>query len=157
MADLVRENEGVAAAVASRAPDVRDLVWMRRGDAFELAVEAAIPEHLRRRKNGSYARVRYEVRVGLQPETREINLLAESLWLKPEPTAAETRSVLQRELFPMPPPAPSTIVTSAGKHAPAGWRRILNKVPGSGNDYFRSEFVRLEQPVSSGAAALGPG
>ena len=140
LADLVREKEGVAAAVAARAPDVRDLVWMRQGDAFELAVEAAIPETLRRRKNGSYGRVRYEVRVGLQADTGEINLLAETLWLRPEPSADDEESQVQSQLFPLAPPPPDTIL-SAGKHAPAGWRRVLSKVPGSGSDYFHSEFT----------------
>ncbi len=70
LADMVREKEGVARAVADRAPDVRDLVWMRQGDSFELAVEAAIPGSLQSHKNGSYRRLRYEVRVGLHPDTR---------------------------------------------------------------------------------------
>jgi predicted ATPase len=66
LADLVSERNGVAAAVASRAPDVRDLCWMRHGEAFELAVEAVIPEVLLTHKNGSPTRVRYEVRVGIR-------------------------------------------------------------------------------------------
>jgi predicted ATPase len=139
LADLVREKEGVASAVSERAPDVRDLVWMREGDAFELAVEAAIPEQLQNRRNGSYARLRYEVRVGLHAGTREINLLAETLWLRPEPTGNGDHAETQRTLFPMPPTLPATIAIPSGKKAPAGWRRVLNKVPESGNDYFRSE------------------
>ena len=47
LADVVREKEGLAAAIASRAPDLRDLCWMRRNDVFELAIESAIPEALR--------------------------------------------------------------------------------------------------------------
>lgn len=139
LADLVREKEGVFSAVAERAPDVRDLVWMRQGEAFELAVEAAIPEQLQNRKNGAYGRVRYEVRVGLHAETREINLLSETLWLRPEPMGNGERAEAQRTLFPMPPAPPETIGIPSGKKAPAGWRRVLNKVPESGNDYFRSE------------------
>jgi predicted ATPase len=139
LADLVREKEGVAAAVASRAPDMRDLCWMRRGESFELTIEAAIPEHLRARRNGAYACVRYEVRVGLLPETHEVSLLAEVLWLKPETSAEENGAAIQRTLFPEDLPPPNTIVTSAGKRTPPGWRRVLNKVTESGNDYFRSE------------------
>jgi predicted ATPase len=139
LADLVREKEGVAAAVASRAPDVRDLCWMRRGDSFELAIEAAIPENLRTHKNGNTARVRYEVRVGLLPETREVSLLAEVLWLKPETSTEGNGAAFQRTLFPEDMTPPETIVTSAGKRTPPGWRRVVNKVTESGNDYFRSE------------------
>jgi predicted ATPase len=139
LADVVQEKEGVAAAVAVRAPDVRDLYWMRQGNAFELAVEAAIPAELQRRKNGIHTRVRYEVRVGLDPETRETNLLAETLWLRSEPPIGENRDVTERTLFPMPPPPPNAIIRPSRKRTPPGWRRVLNKVPESGNDYFRSE------------------
>lgn len=139
LADIVREKDGVASAVADRAPDVRDLYWMRQGDAFELVVESTIPEALRGRRNGTYDRVRYEVRVGLHPETEETSLLAETLWLKTLPPAMEDRSGRARTLFPMPPIPPEAIVRPSRKRAPAGWRRVLNKVPESGNDYFRSE------------------
>lgn len=139
LADLVREKEGVSVAVASRAPDVRDLCWMRQGDAFELVIEAAIPERLRSRKNGHYAHVRYEVRVGLSPETREVSLLAETLWLKPESGALDDGRPLPLMLFPEDVQPPDSIVTPARQHTPPGWRRVLNKVAESGNDYFRSE------------------
>jgi predicted ATP-dependent endonuclease of OLD family len=139
LADVVRERDGVAAAVSTRAPDIRDLSWMRQGDAFEFVVEAVIPETLRRRPNGGYARVRYEVRVGIHSETGETSLLAETLWLRPEPLEQETRPPRQRSLFPMPEPPRESIVLLSRKQTQAGWRRILNKVPDSGNDYFRSE------------------
>lgn len=139
LADVVREKEGVAAAVAERAPDVRDLVWMREGDSFELAVEGSIPEHLQNKKNGQYARVRYEVRVGLHAERQEIHLLSETLWLRPEMGDEAEQKNAQRPQFPMPPVPPGTIITPPGKKGPASWRRVLNKVPESGNDYFRSE------------------
>jgi len=139
LADVVQEKEGVAAAVAARAPDARDLYWMRQGDAFELAVEGVIPMSLQRRRNSAHARVRYEVRVGLHLATGETSLLAETLWLRPEPPAAQGRAVVGRTLFPMPPPPPEAIVRPSRKRTPPGWRRVLNKVPESGNDYFRSE------------------
>ncbi len=149
LADVVREKEGVASAVADRAPDVRDLVWMRQGDSFELAVEAAIPESLQNRRNGLYGRVRYEVRVGLHAGTQEINLLSETLWLRPEPVGNGEHVEAQRALFPMPPSPRETIGIPSGKKAPAGWRRVLNRVAETGSDYFRSEnsdwniFLRL--------------
>lgn len=139
LADLVREKEGVAAGVANRAPDLRDLCWMRHGDVFELAIESAIPDNMRTRKNGNYSQVRYEVRVGLLPDTREVSLLAEALWLKSENLAEESAPTFQRTLFPVDVTPPDSVVTAARKHSPTGWRRVLNKVTESGNDYFRSE------------------
>jgi predicted ATPase len=139
LADLIREKEGVAAAVAARAPDVHDLYWMRQGDAFELAVEATIPKASHDRKNGNHTRVRYEVRVGVHSHTGETSLLAETLWLRSEPPSQTDHDPGQRALFPMPPPPPEAIIYQPRKKSPAGWRRVLNKVPESGNDYFRSE------------------
>ncbi len=139
LSDVVQEKEGVAAAVAARAPDVRDLCWMRQGGTFEFVVEAVVPEALRYRSNSGYARARYEIRVGLHPETRETSLLAETLWLRSAATGQEARMPGQRSLFPMPEPPPDSIIRPPRKRTPAGWRRVLNKVPESGNDYFRSE------------------
>lgn len=140
LADVVSEKEGVAAAVASRAPDLRDMCWMRQGEAFELAVEATIPDALQRAGNGGYGRVRYEARVGVHAVTHEISLLAENLWLiKPNSTAQADGAEVQRSLFPMRPTPPKQIVHRSGHPTPPGRRRVLNKVPESGNDYFRAE------------------
>ena len=138
LADVVREKEGVIGAVEARAPDMRDLTWMRRGDSFELAVEALVPAALRRQKNGQAARLRYEVRVGTQAPGHEVNLLGETLWLRPEWEKDETAAPA-RTRFPLPLAPPATIVRSPGQRTPPGWRRVVNKVPDSGNDYFRSE------------------
>ncbi len=118
LADLIREKEGVVAAVAARAPDLRDLCWMRRDEAFELAIESAIPDALRARKNGNYSQVRYEVRVGSHPETGEVSLLAETLWLKTEaPDEEAGERPAQRTLFPMDVTPPDSVVTPA-RNAP---------------------------------------
>lgn len=121
LADLVREKEGVAAAVAARAPDLRDLTWLRQRDAFQMAAEAEIPSDLRRAIGRPPERVRYEVQVGLHAEAQEIRLLAETLWL--------IRGASRW----------TSVVHSPGERAPNGWLRVVNKVPQSGNDYFHSE------------------
>jgi energy-coupling factor transporter ATP-binding protein EcfA2 len=153
LADVVREKEGVAAAVAARAPDVRDLCWMRSGESFDLAVEAAIPQPIpgmdHPQKNG-FARVRYEVRVGIHTESNKVSLLGETLWLRREGEAAATQKMQPRTLFPMPPDPPLSLLRTSGSHSPAGWRRVLNKVAESGNDYFRSETSDWNNPFRLG-------
>jgi hypothetical protein len=128
MADLLREKEGLPGAVKNRAPDVRDLCWMRSGDVFDLAIEAKIPDSLRvQLKNGAYTTVRYEIRVGMQLDTKELGLLAETLWLKPEPKVAPLAEPVQRPLFPISPSEPpQSLVYPAGRHAPEGWRKVVN-------------------------------
>lgn len=136
MSDLV--FLGPSEALSRRAPDVHDLVWMRSGNQFELAVNVTLPEARRGRlKNGIYTGARYELSVGLSHETEEFAVLAETFWLT---TGDGGPSVpVQRNLFPQPPSPPATIIHPAGKPAPQGWRKVVNKVAESGNDYFSSE------------------
>jgi hypothetical protein len=61
-----------------------------------------------------------------------MGILTEKALLKPPNPGA--RAPRQRELFPMPPAPPGTLMTGKGK----GYRTVLNKVRG-GNDNFYSE------------------
>jgi predicted ATPase len=137
LADIVAL--GPVDAVSKRAPDLRDLAWMRERDRIELAVNISLPEERRKcLKNGDFNGARYEVSVGISRETGELALLNETFWLT---QGAATRSNLpaQRTLFPQPLEAPETIVIPAGRKAPAGWKKVVNKVAESSNDYFSSE------------------
>lgn len=138
MSDLV--FFGPQEAVSRRgAPTVRDLMWMRAGNHFELAVDVVVPEDRRARlKQGAYTGARYEVSLGLTAETEELAILAETFWLTTDDPDTSTVPV-QRMLFPQPPVPPETIVHPAGRRAPSGWRKVVNKVGESGNDYFSSE------------------
>jgi len=148
MADLVREREGPVIAVRDRAPDVRDLVWMRQGDAFELALEVTIPGHIQERyTERRYVSLRYEIRLGLHPETQELGLLNETLWLQSAPTTASAHANMQRSFFPMLFTAPDTILH---RRTPSGWRKIVNRVLESGNDYFFAETSRWNNPFRLG-------
>lgn len=80
---------------------------------------------------------RYEVSVG-QNNAGEVVLLGENLWLKPR--ESRPRPLRQPNLFPqIADNAPSNLVLPEGGQSPKGWRRILNKKPEAGNDYFRAE------------------
>lgn len=137
MSDLV--FLGPSEAISSRAPDVHDLVWMRQGDRFELAVQVKLPADRRKRlKNGIYAGARYELAVGQSGEAEELEILDETFWLTTE-GGGPSGLTPQRTLFPQPLPAPATIVHPAGKKAPRGRKKVVNKVAESGNDYFSSE------------------
>jgi len=132
-----------------RASRVEELFFRGRGEQFELAVELDIPERLRgRTRNGQFDRARYEVAIGVSQNTRELVVAAETFWLK-------SRSVRRKRedgtLFPLEPPAPATLLTAPGpKHSPPGWRKVVNKLPESGNDYFRSETTNFNMPFKSG-------
>ena len=136
MSDLI--SLGPDGAVAERVPDFRDLVWMRERGHFEVALEVTIPEDRREIfKNGGYGRARYELSLGGRGDDEQPTILSETFWLIPSgsKTSGEPRG---RHLFPELATAPLTILKT-GRKSPDGWKKIVNKVAESGNDYFSSE------------------
>jgi predicted ATPase len=132
ISDLV--SDGLDAAIDRRTPDLRDLVWQRRPERFELAVEVRIPqekallfpEHDRKR-------CRYEVAVGLDPDTGESAILSERVLLLPDQPREKPEAV-QASLFPSDREAPESLATQRTR----GLRTVIHKVPG-GNDKFYDE------------------
>jgi hypothetical protein len=137
------------AGIAQRAPDPQHLFWMRAGENFQIAVELAIPaERQSVVTNGHYTTARYEVAIGSRAGTDQVGLLAETLWLCPPERAV--REAPQRTLFPAPTEPPETLVPPARKKSPLGWKKVVNKVEGSGNDYFFSETSAWNNPFRLG-------
>lgn len=125
-----------------RATTADELIFNQSADRFELAVELRIPPRLRRVGNGSHKRVRYEVALGKSAENGQLAIAGETVWLGPALDGGPRRDREQLELFPSEPEAPATILIAPGKkRTPRGWRKVVNKVPESGNDYFRSEIT----------------
>lgn len=142
-------SEGLEAAVRTRTDNFQDLVWGRKDIDFELAIEAEIPADLRQHlSNPAFNIVRYEVAVGLDPQTQEAALLAEKVLLK-EGTGKPPQ---QRDLFPMIPAPPETILTPQRAQRA---RTVINKVTG-GNDNFYSEVYPAGGKGWAPAFKLGP-
>ncbi len=142
LGDLARTRGDIGPAVSSRSASFDQLLWLNRGDSFQLAIEAPIPEPVRgRAANGkqSYRVVRYEVEIGLDRTTNEIGLDHEALWLvsdKPKPPP------VQRDLFPMVQPEPFDIVTK--KKTPET-ESLIKKNP-QGNDNFYAHGTKRFNP-----------
>jgi predicted ATPase len=132
LSDLV--SQGLEAAVETRASDVRDLIWRRQLDRFELAVEVRIPqEKVLLFPDHEQRRCRYEVAVGVEEGTGELAILSERVILLPE-RVKEKAEVVQESLFPVDRSAPDTLVTQRTR----GVKTVIHKVPG-GNDKFYDE------------------
>jgi len=128
-------SDGLDAAIDERTKNFVDLLWAREGTGFELAVEADIQEAHPASLNGKFDRIRYEVSIGLHPETKEIGILQERAILqKHRPPRPE-----QRLLFPAEPQPPRTIISQASRH---GDQTVLSKAL-QGNDNYYAE-VREE-------------
>ena len=121
-------SDGLEAAIAERARAFDDLVWMRCGAGFELAIEAAIPAGRRRAPGGAdYDRVRYEA--ALSTDSGGPAILTEKVLVKAPPPPG------QQPLFSDTTEPPATILTP---RTAKGARTVIHKVPG-GNDNFYAE------------------
>lgn len=131
LSDLVRNRGDVLASVHSRSANFSNLVWMGKGNSFQLAVEAAIPDNVQARMAPDvrgFSEARYEVEIGLDPDSNEIGLNHEAFWLRQH----ESPLVSQREFFPQVLPEPKTIVTSSRKT----FRAAFKKQPGGNDNYY---------------------
>jgi len=125
-------SDGLELAVRERSENLQDLFWNRAGQSFELAIDLEIPEDRRRLlPGGGYRRCRYEVSIGIDPETQENSILAERVLLR----HADDVAPVQRQLFPALEEAPDTILTQS---RPKRAKTVVNKVR-SGNDNFYDE------------------
>jgi predicted ATPase len=147
LGDMVRWGVEVAVqgdprfGIPLRAPDGKQLTWMRRGQRFELAIELAIPTEQRSRiKNGGAHICRYEVAVDVAGPLR---IAAETLWLKPAETEAPAA---QRTLFPQPPVEPDSIVHLARKRTPNGWKKVVSRGEEPERVKFMSETSGWSNP-----------
>ncbi len=118
-------TDGLDAAIEERTQNLQDLFWARKGDKFELAIEAIIPkEVLSEFSNGSYDRIRYEVSIGYSAETKENTVFEEKVILKNSHVDTDD-DLIQKELFPSPIMPPKTIMTSSP--VKSGERLIVKK------------------------------
>jgi len=125
--------EGLAEAIAKRTHNLRDLLWAQAGDRFELAVEAAVPpERVRMLPDPTPGYFRYEVVIGIDPETKENSILYEIGSLKKH---APNKCEGSLELFPRSQIPPKTILEHP-KHKREGSRRVFTKKPGQHDNYY---------------------
>ena len=119
--DLV--SEGLDGAVSSRTRNPQDLLFLRQGEKFELALEASIPEELRQRTaRPELDTARYEVAVGFDETQRQFELKAERFLL----TEKQEARGPQHSVFPISPRPPDSLLRADG----LGDRMVvLNKAP----------------------------
>ena len=125
---------GLDEALEGRAPNPLDLLFQRRGERLELAIETTVPEQLRQKTlRPDLDTVRYQVAIGCDETGRQFVFKAETLLLKKGTDVLETP---QRSLFPMSHPNPPASLLANIRQRDQ--KVLLNKAPG-GNDNFYNE------------------
>lgn len=128
-------SDGIEAAVEERTQNFYDLLWKRSGQRFELAIEARIPEPLRASLiRTDFDTVRYEIALGIDPDSLELGLQAESVLLK----VGARPEFSRRQLFPETPAIPASLI-SGEKDSPEA-RTVVHKVPGGSDNFFSETF-----------------
>lgn len=147
LGDLMRTRGDLLSVVQARSPVFENLLWKGEGDAFQLAVEAVIPESLQSEMDEefqSFSLARYEVEVGFDAQQNQIGINRETLWLRQPTTIAH---LPQRSLFPAASREALNLISTSKR----GWRKALNKTPG-GNDNYHPEGRKTWEP----SFRLGP-
>lgn len=143
-------SDGLEAAIGERTQNFQDLVWARSGNKFELAIEAAIPEAiLEKLGNKNFDTIRYEISLGINPETQEPSVLAERVLLK----ESHPIQITQRNLFPLEAEQPDSILTTTKASRS---HTIINT---GGDALFLSEYFQRFGIVKGGLPIkfrLGP-
>jgi predicted ATPase len=150
---------------ATRARAFEELTFCGGGHSFQLAVEALVPEAVRRATgNGSgappFTHLRYEIEIGREESaasTEPPRILVENLWLMPRAEETPRAQVVQMEMdFPSPSRADRRLIH---RQAPVGWRKVASKTA-NGNSYFRSETtdwnLQIRNPESRSALSTLP-
>lgn len=148
LSDLVRRRGDVRETILSRSANFDKLIWQGPGEdkgqrtAFQLAVEAPIPEVVRLRMaddKQQYSLVRYELEIGFDEETNELGLNHETLWLRTDEADQAPR---QRDMFPLVPEDAPSIFIGKGRH---GFKVVMKKTLG-GNDNYYTEGAKSYAP-----------
>lgn len=135
--DLV--SDGLEEAVKKRTRNFQDLVWNRPQDkasmGFEFALEFEIPEKLQEQlpHGDRFGCFRYEVKIGIEKESRQLAILRELGTLKPAVTPENKQLPLH---FPAPPDPPDTLLMSRARDGSE--KAVLSKSD-SGSDNFYAE------------------
>lgn len=140
LSDLMRNRGDVRQTAQDRSVTFEKLLWMGEGQAFQLAVEAEVPDRIRSvmaDDKKRFSRVRYEIEVGTN-SANEIGLNHETLWLRSPDTARELQP---RLTFPKPRVLGKSLLLSSGK----GRKAAITKKPG-GNDNYYTEGRKSYMP-----------
>ena len=124
-------TQGPEEAIRRRTQNFEDLLWMRQGDSFQMAIEAKLPDRFI--ADGSDKdTIRYEIELGHDRDRNEVGIWSEFVRLK----KGAPRTQRQGSMFPMSRVAPTTILHPVDE---AGTDAVVTKKRGD-NDNFYSEI-----------------
>jgi predicted ATPase len=133
LSDLV--GHGLQYAIETRSPTFQDLLFRQKGERFELAIEAPIPDHLKAATVGNrYDRVRYEVVIQLDAASQTTRIERENLRV----LAAGHIEREDRVLFPDVRPPRRTLVQPTARKSVA--RTVMTRIETGRANYYSETY-----------------
>src|SRR4051812_20821880 len=132
LSDTMRNRGDVREAVLKRSFSFQKLVWLEQGNNFQVAVQAEIPDAIRKAMTEDkrrFSQVRYQVQIGLGEHSNEIGFDHETLWLYDPSTQADSQ---QRFEFPQARSLSASLLIRPGPRSRAA---ITKKIGGNDNYY----------------------
>ncbi len=138
LSDLL--NDGIDYAIHQRTSNFNDLTFSSKGGDIEIAIEAKLPPGIiNKLGNKSLDIIRYEIRFGLDTETKEHAIKEERIILINQDSIISGHNSHQRTLFPDLEVEPKNIVNR--KFKPTTFKTTITKKPG-GDDNFYDETYK---------------
>ena len=139
--DLMRSSGGdVQPVLHARSATFQNLLWRGQGRAFQLAIEAEIPQKVVQKMmeaNRGHTSIRHEIEIGIG-EDGVVGINNEILWLVKKSQASDSRP----DEFPSVQTETDTLLSSPGRAR----KVLLKKLPG-GNDNYYPEGKETYKPV----------
>lgn len=130
-------SDGLETAVFERTWNIKDLIWGRQGNGFELAIEAAIPGECHSLLGDKeFDTIRYEIEIEIDVDSEELTIKDEKVALKKTDRLSKIEEEDQGDLFPDWKGNPPGTIISPGHQRTT--RTIVHKGP-HGNANFYSE------------------
>lgn len=106
-------SKGLDATINERTANFNDLTWGRKGNGFELAIEAAIPEDRRALlQDKEFKIIRYEVSFILDQDSKELTIANENVILKKKTEINNKDNNLFPDFNPTPPTSIISTITN---------------------------------------------
>jgi predicted ATPase len=139
LSDIVRF--GIDDAIRNRSANYTDLTFSSKGGDIELAIEVALPEHIKNQyQHMVYDVIRYEVRIGLTENTEEHAIKEERALIFCSTANEPKKETKITELFPDFKTGPQTILNK--KYKQTTYKPILRKKPGGNDNFYPETYER---------------
>ncbi len=142
LSDLMNKSD-IIDTVTERSSNIKDLLWLKKGNSFELAIEANIPDkNLKNLTEKKFKQCRYEISIGTEGDSLKPIINKERFLLKQaDDNPADNNEVKQNKLFPDDVSPPKTIMSNISTSYN---KTIVNKTE-RGHDNFYVENKELKK------------